>query len=167
MSWKELVRSPLELTLTLLLTAIVAVTFSQVVFRYLLQAPLAWSEELARFLLMWLASLSAAYAFKKRAHFALRFWVESLAPGNRRRVEGAAVAVTASFLAVFSYQSLLFAYEVRDMVAAGTGMSMAIPYSSAFVGGALMLYHVVTVWLRGGEPAPDEPASRPAAPGGD
>ena len=64
-------RNPLESVLCGLIFAMAAVTFSQVVARYVVQAPLSWSEELARFLLMWLSMLSAAYAFKLKAHFAL------------------------------------------------------------------------------------------------
>ncbi len=47
------------------------------------------------------------------------------------------------------------------MVAPATGMSMAVPYSSAFVGSLLMLYYVVLQAWRGDppDPAPD-PASR-------
>ena len=58
---KTLRRQPLEAALCVILVAIVGVTFAQVVFRYLLQASLTWSEELARFLLLWLAALSRAF----------------------------------------------------------------------------------------------------------
>lgn len=147
----ELRRQPLELTLCVILLALVAVTFAQVLFRYVLQMSLSWSEESARFLLMWLASLSAAYAFKTRSHFALRFIVDRLAPTTRRRVETLVTAVVIVFLAVFAWQALKFTLEVRTVVAPATGISMAIPYSSAFVGTLLMLYYVVRQALR-----PDE-----------
>lgn len=49
---RPLWRQPLELTLCAILVAIVAITFAQVIYRYVLQAPLSWSEEAARFLLM-------------------------------------------------------------------------------------------------------------------
>ncbi len=45
-------RQPLEAALCVILVTIVAVTFAQVVFRYVLQTSLTWSEEVARFLLM-------------------------------------------------------------------------------------------------------------------
>ena len=38
----DLLRNPLELALCVLLTALVAVTFSQVLFRYVFQTSLAW-----------------------------------------------------------------------------------------------------------------------------
>lgn len=145
---RSLVRHPLETAVSTILLALVAVTFSQVVFRYLLEASLSWSEELARFLLMWLAALSTAYATRKRAHFALRFLVDRAPPAARRLIGSLAAATAALFLAVFAYQSLRFAIEVRDMLAPATRMSMAVPYSSAFVGSTLTLYYVLVNWRR-------------------
>ena len=71
-------RHPLETVVCGLLIAMTFVVFSQVVARYIFEAPLSWSEELARFLLMWLSMLSAAYAFKTKSHFALRIVVGKL-----------------------------------------------------------------------------------------
>ena len=145
---RSLVRHPLEVAVCTILVALVAVTFSQVVFRYVLEASLSWSEELARFLLMWLAALSTAYAMKTGAHFALRFLVDRTPPTAQRLIGTLVAASAALFLAVFAYQSLRFAIEVHDMLAPATRMSMAIPYSSAFVGSTLTLYYVVVNWRR-------------------
>jgi TRAP-type C4-dicarboxylate transport system permease small subunit len=146
MLMRTLVKYPLEIAVSSILVALVTVTFSQVVFRYLLQAPLAWSEELARFLLMWMASLSAAYAFKTRSHFALRFVVDRFNPSVQRAIGTVVTLLVATFLAVFAYQSLKFTIEVRNMSAPATQMSMAVPYSSALVGSVLMLYYVIVNW---------------------
>ena len=143
---RTLVKYPLELAVSSILVALVTVTFSQVVFRYLLQAPLAWSEELARFLLMWMASLSAAYAFKTRSHFALHFVVDRFKPSVQRAIGTFVTLLVAIFLAVFAYQSLKFTLEVRNMSAPATQMSLAVPYSSALVGSVLMLYYVILNW---------------------
>jgi len=143
---RTLVKYPLEVAVSSILVALVTVTFSQVVFRYLLQAPLAWSEELARFLLMWMASLSAAYAFKTRSHFALRFVVDRFNPSVQRAIAAFVTLLVASFLVIFAYQSLRFTLEVRNMSAPATQMSMAVPYSSALVGSVLMLYYVIVNW---------------------
>jgi TRAP-type C4-dicarboxylate transport system permease small subunit len=149
----DLLRSPLELALCVLLIALVAVTFSQVLFRYVLQVSLAWSEELARFFLLWLGSLSAAYAFKTGSHFALRFAVDRLPAGPRKQLAWLVTALIIALLTVFAWQALKFTLEVRAMVAPATGMSMAVPYSSAFVGSVLMLYYVLRqAWHGDGEP---------------
>ncbi len=146
--FRALLRHPLEVAVCTILVALVAVTFSQVVFRYVLEASLSWSEELARFLLMWLAALSTAYAMKTGAHFALHFVVDRTPPAMRRLIGSAVALVASAFLAVFAYQSLRFAIEVHDMLAPATRMSMAVPYSSAFVGSTLTLYYVLVNWRR-------------------
>ena len=138
-------KQPLEAILCLLLIAMVAVTFAQVVFRYVLQTSLSWSEEVARFLLIWLASLGAAYGFKTRSHFALRFAVQRLQPSRQRQAATLVIILVTTFLAVFSLQALRFTIEVWGMTAPATGLSMAVPYSAAFFGGVLMLYY----FLRG------------------
>ena len=145
---RGLLRHPLEAAVCTILVALVAVTFSQVVFRYVLEASLSWSEELARFLLMWLAALSTAYAMKTGAHFALHFVTDRMPATARRWTASLVAASTAIFLAVFAYQSLRFAIEVHDMLAPATRMSMAVPYSSAFVGSTLTLYYVLVNWHR-------------------
>jgi TRAP-type C4-dicarboxylate transport system permease small subunit len=149
---RTLLRYPLEAAVCVILVTLVAVTFAQVAFRYLLQAPLSWSEEVARFLLMWLAALSAAYAFKTRSHFALSFVVKRFNPGVRRAVGAGVTLAVAAFLVVFAYQSFRFALAVRGMQAPATRISMAVPYSSAWVGSVLMLYYVLRGWWqdRGG-----------------
>ena len=144
---RRLLKAPLEVAAGTVLVALVAVTFAQVVFRYVLQAPLSWSEELARFLLMWLASLSGAYAFKTRSHFALRFVTDRFNPLWQRLVGTLVTLSVVVFLAVFAYEAFRFTLEVRSMEAPATQISMSIPYSSAFVGSVLMLYYVVRNWL--------------------
>ena len=47
------------------MTVIVAV---QVFFRYVLNQSLFWSEELARYLLVWLSFLGASVAYRRKAH---------------------------------------------------------------------------------------------------
>ena len=140
---RNLLKHPLEIAASATLVGLVAVTFAQVVFRYVLKAPLSWSEEIARFLLMWLAALSAAYAFKMRAHFALRFIVERFAPSAQRALSALVSLLVVLFLAVFAVNAFRFVLEVRDMSAPATQVSMAIPYSSAFVGSLLMLYYAI------------------------
>lgn len=144
--WEVIRKNPLEVVLCVVLVAIVVVTFSQVLFRYVFRTSLDWSEELARFFFMWLAALSSAYAFKTKSHFALRFVVNRFGPSLRTAVNNLVVLSVSIFLIVFTYQGVIYTLSVTNQTAPGTQMSMAIPYSSAVVGGALMLYYVLRNW---------------------
>jgi len=144
---KTLVTHPLEVALCCILIAMVLITFSQVVSRYLLHVSLSWSEESARFLLMWMAMLSAAYGFKTKSHFALTFIVGRFSAGWRRTIGLLVTLATAIFLVVFVVKALELTQSVMGRIGPGTQISFAVPYSSTIVGGVLMLFYVLrTGW---------------------
>lgn len=147
-SWRIFLSSPLEAALCAVLVAIVGVTFLQVLFRYVMHVSLDWSEEIARFLFMWLACLGAAYAFKTRSHFALTFVVDRFPSGTRRFLKHLVALVVAAFLLMLTYQAAKYTWSVRNQIAPGTRISMAFPYSSAAIGSALMLYYVLRNWWK-------------------
>tara|TARA_Y100001934_G_C12370487_1_gene785995 strand:- start:2107 stop:2577 length:471 start_codon:yes stop_codon:yes gene_type:complete len=139
---------PLELILCGLLSAIVIITFTQVLFRYVFQFSLAWTEELARFVFLWLASLSIAYAFKMRSHFALTFLMDRLKDKQKIRLYILVNSLILLFLIVFVWQAVEYNLSVFDQIGPSTGVSMSIPYSSTIVGGLLMIYYVIKDFLK-------------------
>lgn len=137
----------LEWVLCILLVSVVLVTFGQVLFRYVFRWSLAWSEELARYLFMWLAALGAAYAFKTKAHFALMFMVDKLSAKRRMAVSTVVAALMVIFFIVFIPVAIQYVLTVKGQIGPGTGLSKAVPTSSAVVGGVLMVYYIVRNWL--------------------
>lgn len=81
----------LDKTLSRLLVALVAAIVIcvcwQVLSRYVTQTPSAYSEEIARFLLIWLGILGAAYAYRTGAHLGLDLLVNQFSRLMRRRIE--------------------------------------------------------------------------------
>src|SRR4051794_17497939 len=57
-----------EIPAALLVVAEIVILFAGVVARYLLHAPLIWSDELASILFLWLAMLGAVVAFRRSEH---------------------------------------------------------------------------------------------------
>ncbi len=132
----------LETVLCLLLAAMATVIISQVIARYVIEAPLSWSEEMARFLLMWLSMLSAAYAFKLKAHFALTFVVQAVPASLQRVIRLLVFLAVAGFLGVFVVMSVVFVSGVGGHIAPALRIPMEIPYSASIAGGLLMLYYL-------------------------
>ena len=133
---------PLETVLCVLMVAICAVIFAQVVTRYLLHVSLSWSEEFARYLLIWLAMLSAAYGFKIKAHFALVFLVNRFPDRTRNILSMVVSMLVAALLCLFVWKAVEITWSVRRQIGPATGLSKALPYASGVVGGLLMLYYV-------------------------
>ena len=57
----------------------------QVLSRYLIGQSSSFTEEFARFALIWLSILGAAYLNGQRAHLAIDFWLKKLPPAKQRQ----------------------------------------------------------------------------------
>ncbi len=66
-----------------LLAAMACLAMANVVTRYLIELPLAFTEELEVNAMVWLTLLGAAAAFRKRKHLRLLFLVGRLPPSRR------------------------------------------------------------------------------------
>ena len=64
--------------LCVLLTSMVVIVFANVICRYYLNAALAWSEEVTRFMLIWMVFLGAVLAYVNDEHLGLDILVKSL-----------------------------------------------------------------------------------------
>ena len=141
--FRTVLSHPVEVILCCILITLVVVIFSQVISRYVLHVSLSWSEEVARFLLVWLAMLSAAYGFKVRTHFALTIVVDRFNPKMARIVGVLVTAAMCGLVGVFTYYAYLVTQNAMGRVSPATQISMAVPYSATVVGGVLMLYYIV------------------------
>jgi TRAP-type C4-dicarboxylate transport system permease small subunit len=79
----------------------------QVVSRYVMTSPLAWTEELATMLFAWLVFVGASSALKKNEHFAIDVAVNLLPVAARKR------AKMLRHFAVLLFCVLLIGYGVR------------------------------------------------------
>ena len=142
----------------LALLAIVLVNGVAIAFRYLLDAPLSWSEEVMRYTNIWLTFLGAASAFVRDEHMA----ISSPLPTVLRpalRVLSLLVAISLSLaLIVLGTGAAVDNLAQRSPSA---GILMAIPYAALPLSGALILVSAVAklAALRGPAEGP-----RPAGP---
>lgn len=98
-------------TMALLVVDVVWGVFS----RYALGQQTKWTEELARFLLVWVALLGGALAFRTKAHLGVDYFVNQLHPDARR-----VTAVVAHLVVLFFAGAVLLfggAIVVREALA--------------------------------------------------
>ena len=65
------------------------ILFAGVVARYVLHAPLVWSDELASILFLWLAMLGAVIAYRRAEHMRMSALIDKAAPRTARLLRGA------------------------------------------------------------------------------
>ena len=132
--------------------------FLQVIMRYVFSASLSWSEELARYVFLWLSWIGASYAVKERSHFRVEMFADMIKGAARKRFEYFILIVWFLFsfaLAWLGTDLLMFLYET-EQTSAALEMPMTWPYASVPVGCALMCVRlIVEIWKlsRDGMPA--------------
>ena len=133
----------LEVAMALALAAMVLMVFGNVVLRYAFNAGITVSEELSRWLFVWMTFLGAVVALKDHAHLGSDMLVSRLGPTGKRLCLGLGQALMLYItwlLLSGSWAQTLINLEVQAPV---TGWPMAIVYASGIVfalgSGAILL----------------------------
>jgi TRAP-type C4-dicarboxylate transport system permease small subunit len=137
-----------ELALIVLSILIAAVVFLQVVFRYVLQQPLFWSEELPRYLLIWMSFLAAALAQKNEAHINITLALTPLSPRTRRAVMVLTNVLILAFLLILVYSGSLVTRITAHHRSTALQIPMGLVYAALPVGAALMILYLVLQIVR-------------------
>jgi TRAP-type C4-dicarboxylate transport system permease small subunit len=101
---KRRVDKILEWALIILMAANVLNVLWQVFTRFILKDPSSFTEELARFLLIWVGLLGAGYAVGQKMHLAIDVVVKSLPEKARRLAESAIQA----FIFLFAFLVMVY-----------------------------------------------------------
>ena len=156
--WRRKCFAAMEAILFILVLSLLALIALQVFTRYVLQAALPWTEEVARMLLVWTVMVGAAIAMERKQHYAITV----LSSGFRGVTRMAVLLVTnvlglVFLVALVRYGSDYAAANVKT-VYVSTQVSrawiyLAMPLGAAIMGMSLIL-HSIEVWLNRGEGLP-------------
>ena len=124
-----------------LLVVMSVAVFAQVLFRYAMEIPLSWTEELSRYCLIWLTFIGASLALREKGHFALEFLIEKLPAKPRRLAELALLLVIEIFLGMMFYTGLIMLPITALQVSASLRITMDFIYLAIPIGSAFMLVH--------------------------
>lgn len=128
------------MVVTLIVVMSVAV-FAQVLFRYAMEIPLSWTEELSRYCLIWLTFIGASLALREKGHFALEYLLEKLPDRMRLLAELGLLLVIEVFLGVMLYTGLVMLPITALQVSASLRITMDYVYLAIPIGSAFMLIH--------------------------
>ncbi len=112
------------------LILLLLVVGAQIFARYVLNHSLFWSEELARYLFIYLVFLGAAIALRREGHIQVSFFVERLPPGARRAVAVAGDVLLLAFAGTVLVQSVRLAAMVWTVPTA----ALLIPWTFVYLG---------------------------------
>jgi TRAP-type C4-dicarboxylate transport system permease small subunit len=132
-SWSMLLLG-VAMTLTILI---------QIFFRFVIYRPVPWSEELARYLMVWMGMLGSVIALRKGRHIGVTSLVDRLDGWRRATVRRLVACTIIVFLGIIGWQGLNLAIFNASQLSAAMEISMTIPYAAIPVGAAMMIIELV------------------------
>lgn len=131
-----------EFLLIATLSAMTIAVFLQVLFRYVVHLPLFWTEEFARYCLIWASLLGASIALKKKQHIAITYFIEHMPNGLAAKLTLAAQVSVALILAIMIWGGVKLVLITSAQISPALRIPMAVPYLALPLGSAVMLYHM-------------------------
>ena len=126
----------------LLFAAMIGVTLFGVFFRYVMLNPFEWTEELARFLMLYMSFLAINIALRKREHIAIQFLVQKLPNKISKILDYLVDLLIGLFLIVLMKQGYLMATGTL-LTTATLSITMFWPYLSVSLGAFLTLLQLI------------------------
>ena len=136
----QLVAGTLMLAMTLILLTVVW----QVISRYILQDPASVTEELSRFLLIWIGLLGAAFAYRQKVHLGFNLIVEKQSELVRKYILTLVELLVITFCAttlLFGGSQLVSLTLELEQISAALGIRMGYVYVVLPVSGLLLIWY--------------------------
>ncbi len=144
-----------EYTIALMMAVMTVIIALQVFTRYVLQDSLTWTEEIGRYLMIWICFLGSAMALKYGEHISVTFIEERFPPRIRQGVRLGIALTVLAFFALATWEGVLMTLQVSGQQAPVTWISMAWAYSCIPVGCFFMMIHALAqLVLYRGNPVP-------------
>lgn len=143
-------RTTINSILAHLLVAIMAImvlnVLWQVFSRYFLGSPSSFTDELARYLLIWIGILGAAYVSGQNRHIAIDIIPSRLSPNSRRKMKllvRAAIILFCFFAMVVGGSRLVYITYVLKQYSPALGVPLAFVYAVIPLSGLIVMYYKI------------------------
>ena len=128
-----------EYVVMVLMACLVVIVVVSVVFRYALLSPLTWSEEVGRYVMIWLGFLAASIAVRDGLHVGVDFAVQFAPPWLATWLRKLARGALGAFLLIVMGYGFVLVVNLWDQWSPVMDIRMTWPYLAIPVGSLLML----------------------------
>lgn len=124
------------------------IVFLQVFFRFVVYMPFPWSEESARYFMIWMGMVGASVAMRHGRHIGVTVFVERLPARVYRFLVPVVECIMLVFLFILTKEGFRLALKNASQYSPAMDIPMVIPYLAVPVGAALMIVEVVAALLQ-------------------
>jgi TRAP-type C4-dicarboxylate transport system permease small subunit len=129
--------------LVAMFVAMVGIIFFQVIMRYVFNNSLSWSEELGKFLFVWLSWLGISIGHRRREHIKITLFVDRLSPKAKRLSEIVSELILIVICGVTMVHSFTMIGIQLNIPYAGIKISTAWGYLSVALGCGLFILRAI------------------------
>jgi len=122
-----------------------------VLFRYVLKAPLPWSEELARYLMVWGASLGASVAYREGSHIGITILVDKLHGTTGKVITGITQIIIIAFMTIVMIEGFGLIFKLSGQTSPAMEIPMAWPYLAIPFGCLFILFEALIMIFSKGQ----------------
>ncbi|MDN5842950.1 MAG: TRAP transporter small permease [Alcaligenaceae bacterium] len=130
------------------LVLLLATLTMQVASRFLLEIPLAWTEELARVLQIWLVFIGAAIGTRRCEHFVVELFMEKVNFPGKQAVARAIDIIVVAFFALLTWIAAQTTIDGAGQILPTLDISIAWAYIAIPIGSLLIAFHFIMAWVR-------------------
>jgi TRAP-type C4-dicarboxylate transport system permease small subunit len=123
--------------------AIFILVMAQILFRYVIKVSAPWTEEAARYLMIWMALLAAGLAFQKGQHFNIDFITSRLRACTQKKISLFTTFLTSIFILCIIIWGVPFATLGFFTISPGLEITMFLPYLAIPVAGVVMMLNLI------------------------
>lgn len=127
----------------ILVVAILLLVIAQVVARYLLNSPFVWTGEIARFGLIWVTFLGAAFVMARGLHITVDVVSQPFGPRGRMILDISSSLITIVTALVILPESLSFTIANNSVGSPAADVPMSAVYAAGVIGFGLLALHCI------------------------
>jgi TRAP-type transport system small permease protein len=135
-------------TCVILVAALVLDIWFGIIARYVLELGITWTEELARYIMIWAALLAISSAAHHREHIGLDFALRALPPLPRRILQAGIDTLGVAFFLFLCFYGVGMTVDGANQYAMIFGMTMMVPFASVPVAAALTALQIFIASLK-------------------
>lgn len=136
--------------LVLIMAVMVVNVLWQVFSRYVLGTPSSFTDELARFLMIWIGVLGAAYVAGRNGHVAIDVLARRAGSKNQKRLKQlvrVAIVFFCLFAMVVGGLRLVYVTYVLEQYSPALGLPLPVVYLVIPISGLLIIYYKISDML--------------------
>lgn len=127
----------------LLLVLVVGVVLLQIIFRFFILKPLSWSEELSRYLFIWIVYIGGYLCTKSNSHLGITFFVDASPKKLSKLMTFVANLSIIIYMLIVIFYGFQLSVKVMRQPSAVLRVPMGVVYGAIPVGMLLMLIRLI------------------------